>query len=470
MSTLTVREELYGLPGSSRCPHEQCKLEFNDYAKLYAHLWYHKGLPESIVPIYESCSWPGCSERVIGEQRVLHHLMLHAQAMRHVCPHLTEWERGCRTLCKTIRHSQDSLNEHRLQEHGYSVLQEYAAHPWVEDQNVSLEDAELIGLVQDAIEEEDEEGEQFEVEHMLEIEDADEQQHGPDDHPNREQQPLVVIPEQNIDHVGQDPIPVEYNQVLYHDQQFEDWLNALPFPVVPYDYPQAFEVAVQPQADDNYLNNLGAPVIPGDHNAYNEIPPAFNGDVVPQDFDFPHADQLAGGEGNVEGVFQQAPEIGMMAQAYQPVDNAAGEVQWDAQQDLFNMPFVNQGPVVNADEYGNQQFEPLAVAPYPFPLEDFPNPQGAAPEPNLPVVQPGSVFVPSSNPAPCSAAVAMLALAQPNMGLQALGAGQVVHVLLRLEGVDAPPQEFPLRWDPNTGTYMPHQDRSGVTAQIVFAN
>lgn len=123
-----------------------------------------------------------------------------------------------------------------------------------------------------------------------------------------------------------------------------------------------------------------------------------------------------------------------------------------------------------ADVYGNQQLGPLAVAPYPFPPENPPDAQGAAPEHNLPTVQPGSVFVLSSNPAPCSTAVAMLALAQPNMGLQALGVGQAVHVLLRLEGVNAPPQEFPLEWDPNTGTAIPRQNRTGVTAQIVTAN
>ncbi|KAK7688278.1 hypothetical protein QCA50_008648 [Cerrena zonata] len=450
MSTLTVHEELHGLPGSSRCPHEQCKLEFDDYAKLYAHLWHHKGLPEATFPIYYSCSWPECSEDVRGEQLVLFHLMRHVQAMRYICTHLTKWEPGNRTLCKKKFSCQEALDLHRSSRHGFLDQHNQAVHPWVHELGVPLDNAELIGLKR-------EDGEQTQVEPMLRIEDGDGQQYGPDDRLNHEQEPIpIVAQEQNVDHLGQDLFRVGDNRVLSnHDQQFEDWLHALSFPIGPYEHPQAFEVAVQPQGGNNFLGDLSTPA----------VPPAFDNNMVPQDFGFPYADQLAAGDVG-DDVFQQAPDIGMMAQVYQPADNAA----WDRLQKLFNIPFANQDPMVNADVYGNQQFGPLAVAPYPLPMGDFPNTQEAAPEHNIPVIQPSSVFVPSSNPAPCSTAVAMLALSQPNMGLQALAVGQTVHVLLRLEGVNDPSQGFPYKLDPNTGAYIHRQDRPGVTAQIVAAN
>ncbi|KAK7676873.1 hypothetical protein QCA50_020129 [Cerrena zonata] len=494
MSTLTVREELQGLPGISRCPYEQCGLEFDDYGKLYAHLWHHKGvtLPVMMDIVYHSCSWPDCSDTGIeGEQLTLYHMMCHVRDQRFVCPHLVNWEPEHRALCKQVFTNQRSLDDHRKTIHGYIYeLGNQAAHPWIDDQSVPLSEAILVGLPVNAIEiidgvQDENVDEESETESDSEIEDdndddGNEQQDGAPNVPliHAPQPTRAIVPQQNMDDLGQDPILAGDHQVMdYNYRQFENWMDVAPYlGGEPYAHPQAFDVGA------GHFDNP-QDVIPFYDYPHDEVPPVLGDNVaaphpVVQDFGFAYAGELAaGGVGDVDGVgfLQQAPQIdnlpidvignqNMLAYVDQAVDNAAGEILPQP----FDIPLINPGPIED-NFFDDQQLGPLAVAPYPLDLENIQEP--APTGPNVPMIQRnGNIFVPSSNPAPCSTAVAMLALGQPNMGLQTLRVGQAVYVLLRLEGVNDPSQGLPFELDPNTGNYARRQDRPGVTAQIVGAN
>lgn len=382
------------------------------------------------------------------------------QNRRHICPHLVQWEPECRILCKQTFPDQESLLRHRAEWHEYKSHQNRAAHPWTEDQDAPLRVAKLLGHHVGELQEEleaddddnddnDDEMEEKEVlESILECE-HDEERTTSEEHLVHDRQDLrVLVARQNLDHQPQIHGDASHNPidgtVLENFDclpfEFQDLVDPLPFPD---SVPQVLEALVA--ANNNYFDNSEVPqtALPSD------ISPLVPNDEVARyiaayEFAVSYANQNSGlveDANHVDGFSQQAQYIGnlgpveddILARANYQQDINAGSAR---QGMLPTLPLADYA-LANGGPYGDLQLGPLAVVPYPLPHAGRLNVQSLL----ATVAQPGfasNAFATASHPSPYSAALIMLALARPNLGIEALPEDQAVDITVRLRRTNYP--------------------------------
>lgn len=355
-----------------------------------------------------------------------------------------------------------------------------------------MERAELIGLGVDTSEDGDEsdDGEDNEDNDSgTEDEFDDAEQDAPEAHLTHEQQDIpAVVAQQNSNHQPQIYAPTACYLIdvatLDRDNrpqlELQEMVDPLSLPhTVNQNLPRVMEAPVA--ADRDYFNNLDVPqaALPW----AGMFPPVPNDEttryIAAYDFLVSYASQynglVASDVSDANSFYQQAQHIdnlapvennNMMTQAYFQQDFNAGE----AQQGMpLVPPFADQAPA-NGSLYDNLQPAPLAVLPHGLFQGGYLDTQPVAAN----VVQPEmsqnnalalEAFTAATHPAPYSAALIMLAQAQPDLGIEALPEGQAVDVVVRLRRANHPMARH-LQLDPATGTPFP----LGVAARILRTN